>query len=640
LTLRWIISRLLIVILLVAHSILLGAAAINNSATIDEVAHLPAGLSHWMTGRFELYKVNPPLVRMTAAVPVLLMNPVTNWDRIGGTYHPSGRSEFSVGGDFYWRNRDRAALMFTVARMACIPFCLLGLWTCHVWARDLYGEAAGLLAAGLWAFSPMVLGHGSLITADVAGAATGIAAMYRFRCWLLMSGLRNIALLGLAAGMALLTKSTWAVLFPVIALTTLPLWRQREWLHFAKITRDAGQLGMAVLVALAVVNVAYGFDGTGTRIGKIPFFSSSLGVVPPSKFGIPAEKYSWPGLPNRFSESWIGALPLPLPVQYVRGMDLQKRDFEPATGHNSYLLGERPSHNGWWYWYLAGTLVKVPLPTLILGSVAFGMSVWARPRNGSGAANGEETAGPPVRPAVSIRELAVLLIPPATVYVLTGSQSLFTDHMRYVLPAFPFAYVFISQVAVSAIRSRAVAGLIAVSAVWQISSVLYYAPHWLSYFNEIAGGPENGYRWLAGSNISWGQDLLELKQWRVNHPEVEPLSTVVFTNIPPEAMGWEISEPPPFVVGKPEERNRRGQRGPQPGWHAIDVNALAGTLTLPGTLSGNSFRYFEHFQPFHRIGYSINIYHVTEAEANRVRRILEAEEAVFLSAGDSKNGPQ
>lgn len=613
---------------------MLGAAAINNSATIDEVAHLPAGLSHWMTGRFELYKVNPPLVRMTAAVPVQLMNPVTSWDRVGGSHHPSSRSEFPAGSDFYWQNHDRAPLMFAVARMACIPFCLLGLWTCYVWARDLYGEAAGLLAAGLWTFSPMVLGHGSLITADAAGAATGIAAIYRFRCWLLTTNLRNAALLGLVAGMALLTKSTWAVLFPVIALVTLPLWRQREWMQFAKIAYDAGHLALASVLALAVVNVAYGFDGTGTRIGEIPFFSNSLGVVPPSRFGIPADPYSWPGLPNRFSESWVGAFPLPLPVQYLQGMDLQKRDFEPSTSRNSYLLGERRSDNGWWYWYLAGTLVKVPLPTLMLGSLAFGMSVWARFGNVSRATDEGSTAAPPVRRALRIGELAVLLIPPAAVYVLTGSQSLFTDHMRYVLPAFPFAYVFISQVAISAIRSRAVAGLIVVCAVWQISSVLYYAPHWLSYFNEIAGGPKNGYRWLAGSNISWGQDLLELKQWREDHPEAEPLSTVVFTNIPPEAMGWEISEPPPFVVGKPKERNRQGQRGPQPGWYAIGVNALAGTL------SGDSYRYFEHFQPVHRIGYSINIYHVTEAEAERVRRILEAEEAAATAADDSQKSLQ
>jgi len=41
-----------------------------------------------------------------------------------------------------------------------------------------------------------------------------------------------------------------------------------------------------------------------------------------------------------------------------------------------------------------------------------------------------------------------------------------------------------------------------------IASTLRVYPHQLAYFNEIAGGPENGWKHLLHSNLDWGQDLL------------------------------------------------------------------------------------------------------------------------------------
>ena len=43
-----------------------------------------------------------------------------------------------------------------------------------------------------------------------------------------------------------------------------------------------------------------------------------------------------------------------------------------------------------------------------------------------------------------------------------------------------------------------------------ISSVKTY-PDYLTYFNEIVGGPKKGIDYLDDSNIDWGQDLKRLK---------------------------------------------------------------------------------------------------------------------------------
>ena len=49
------------------HALLCGYEAYWNSPTRDELAHLAAGISHITFQRFDLFRVNPPLVRSVAA---------------------------------------------------------------------------------------------------------------------------------------------------------------------------------------------------------------------------------------------------------------------------------------------------------------------------------------------------------------------------------------------------------------------------------------------------------------------------------------------------------------------------------------------------------------------------------------------
>ncbi|MEJ7640497.1 MAG: hypothetical protein WKF75_21635 [Singulisphaera sp.] len=47
------------VALLSVHAGMLAWIGYRNSPILDEVAHLPAGISHWRFGTFDLYRVNP-----------------------------------------------------------------------------------------------------------------------------------------------------------------------------------------------------------------------------------------------------------------------------------------------------------------------------------------------------------------------------------------------------------------------------------------------------------------------------------------------------------------------------------------------------------------------------------------------------
>src|SRR5215212_8698000 len=67
------VARRVVLLVLLVHSTLLLYSAYVHSPTVNEPAHLAAGLSHWRFGRFELYRVNPPLVRMLAALPIRIL---------------------------------------------------------------------------------------------------------------------------------------------------------------------------------------------------------------------------------------------------------------------------------------------------------------------------------------------------------------------------------------------------------------------------------------------------------------------------------------------------------------------------------------------------------------------------------------
>jgi len=165
--------------LVTVQRVLLGWHAFVHSPTFNEIGHLPAGICHWRYQMFHLYRVNPPLPRMVASIPVLAMKPETDWSNY--QLGPHSRETIPMGIRFAKVNGPRTFALFAVARLGCIPFALLGATVCWVWAGELWGRSAARLSLALWVFNPMILGHGSLVMPDVPAAATGAMACFLLR---------------------------------------------------------------------------------------------------------------------------------------------------------------------------------------------------------------------------------------------------------------------------------------------------------------------------------------------------------------------------------------------------------------------------------------------------------------------------
>jgi 4-amino-4-deoxy-L-arabinose transferase-like glycosyltransferase len=605
-----IILRLLPAALLLVQAGLLAYGAAVHSPSIDEVGHMAAGLSHWQLGRFDLYHVNPPLVRMVAVVPVLFAEPKIDWSAYSDA--PGARTEFPIGRQFITDNGERSFWFFTWARWACIPFSLLGGYVCFRWARELYGDWSGLLALTLWCFGPNILANGQLITPDMGATALGVTAGYLFWKWLKQPHWLLVPFVGLALGMAELTKTTWILLFALWPLLWL-IWRTPDWwrLSLRSWLVQAAQLGLIFLIALTHINLAYGLEGTMTRLGDYRFVSKSLSGLTDNPSGQAA---------NRFAGTWLGQLPVPLPANYLQGIDVQKHDFE--SHFNSYLCGEWAAH-GWWYYYLFALTIKVPLGVWLLALLAAFLGLLRRGF------------------AASWRDELTVLLPAFVMLAFVSSQTGFNHHFRYVLQILPFLFIWMSKAARAFERKERLATLFAAAATaWAVSSSLLVYPHSLSYFNELVGGPANGSLYLVNSNIDWGQDLLFLRDWLKDHPEAKPLQMAYFGNSDPRAVGIEFTLPPKGAANPEEAKGpHMGELGPRPGWYAVSVALVRGSaFSLPDGRGAfpwfplNSFSYFGRFHPVAHAGWSIYIYHITPDECAKARREMGLPEGVQIQA--------
>ncbi len=548
-------------LLLILHGSMLAYIALGNSPNCDEVGHLTSGLHAWETGTFHLYRVNPPLVRMLAALPAYLGHPKTNWSKVADGPHV--RPEWSVGIDFIEANGLGAFWYFNAGRLLCVSFAVLGAWYCFCWGRRLYSPQAGLVAMLMWSFSPTVLGWGSTFTPDAACTSLGLASAYHFLSWLEHSTSRRAFIAGLMLGLAEVAKTTWVILFVIYPV----IWylARRRTLTSASFRQMLAIVGIAIVI----INSIYGYEGTFTPLGKYTFVSRTLAgkesIVEGGAGG------------NRFSATILASIPVPLPYNYVRGIDLQKVDFE--QGMESFFWGTW-SRRGWWYYYIAALSLKEPLGFLFTFVIAVCLRVNSKKR-------------------MSLAEI-VLLVPAVSVLILVSYQCGFARYIRYMLPCLPAMCVFSGSALEMASRKAITCG-IGILLVWGIASSASIYPYSLSYFNELAGGPKGGWRYLLDANVDWGQDLLRLKSWLAEQDSSEELYVVHMGFVKAEHVGitskWPIRWP--SLEGNEQQIVTVE---PPPGVYVISLNELF-------SKSGH-YRYLQKYRPIDRIGYSMWVYRI------------------------------
>jgi hypothetical protein len=472
------------------------SAATTDSVTVDEPAHVVAGYVSLATGDFRLSPDHPPLARWLLALP-LLGQPVRfpaaetlAWKR--GDFLTLGREFFES-----WNDGQR--LIRSSRAVATLLFLAL-LLALGATARALFGGAGALLAMTLVALDPNWLAHGHLATADVPFALAALLCLLAAHRWLLVSSLPRLALLAAAFAAATLVKFSWPTLVPALVAMALVA-RPGNGRWAAVRTLSMGGAALA-LVSLLAIWTAYGFRFRATGAGEAEF-----PMMVPGDYGQPP--------PRTPAESWEVVLHDPatgsdrpgpsaaflrfahahrlLPEPYLFGIAFVQKK---ALGRAAYLRGEY-SNRGFPSYFPWALAVKTPLPALLLFVGGLG-ALALRWRPGTQGLN----------------PLAVGLGAFAAVYGFTLLGSGLNLGYRHLLPVTAVLAIAAGGLAPSLFPARARRPLtvgVGAALAWLVAGTLLAAPHWIGYFNETVGGWKNGHRYLADSNLDWGQDLLRLR---------------------------------------------------------------------------------------------------------------------------------
>jgi len=456
----------------------------NTSVTVDEFARIPASASYLETGDLRIDSVGtPPLTRLLIGLPFAGLEP----EIPRGKGWNSGNM-WMFGWEFMMANRDSYLDMARRARRA-VAICglALGLLVFAAGAR-LFGWWGGAAAMGALLLNPNFIAHSSVAGSDVPMALACALSFVLLFIWYEKGRARFAAASGAALGLALLVKYNAAVFFPALLLVLIAgMVSHAKRAGAARAAwRAVAALALIVVTAAVVVNLGYGFQGSGDMVGGYNFTSPVM---------------------KSLSRVLPAGAPVPAPGEFIRQVDA---NLAPPEKQNFYyyFMGEI-SARGWPEYYLVAEAVKEPIALLVLYLLALVAVVAGRRRE------------------------ALLFAVPYAVFMVVFSLLLRKDMgIRYLMPGIACMTVF-AAAAVSMPRARLVAALLLA---WMLAAAATAHPNHIAYFNEAAGGPAGGHRYLADSNLDWGQNLPALAAY-MNEENIDRVYLAHFGFVDPGLYG-------------------------------------------------------------------------------------------------------
>lgn len=526
-------------------------SAMLESITGDEPVELAAGYTYLTTGDFRLNPEHPAFFKMAAALPLL-------WFHLAPVSDPTAWTrpeEFGYGTNWLAVNGRKRDKMLFDARLLAILFALgLGL-VLAIWARSAFGPATALLALTLYAFDPTVGAHGHYIKTDISVTLFALLTCIAWNGYLKRPSGRGLLLTGAALGLALATKFSAVFLLPSL----IALYAIARWQRVTPLPAFRGFVAIAAVVGVALVCI-------------VPIYSIPAWVhharLPGADFAAIHDLLARGDLAaaTRPADGAMRAHP------FLAGLALF---FGQNTEHSiAYLFGMRETQ-GWYYFPVA---FAVKMPTATLAILAF--AAWVCLRKLSVA---------------KLRKLPLewfTMAVPVVVYAALAGASHINIGIRHLLPLWPFVFILAAAVFWNAGLRRAplvctalVAGLIA-------ESVAIF-PHYMAFFNVLCGGPANGPKILADSNIDWGQDAANLARWLKQHGKTH-LCIDYWGNADLNRLG---------ISGEPLNQFWQSEHRYPLCTAAVSVDFLYGMSPDRG-----DFTWLRSLEPDARVGYSIYVF--------------------------------
>ncbi len=573
-------------------------SARGESQTVDEGAHMAAGYSYWRTGNFRLNPEHPPLIKLIASVPLLLL-PI---------HFPTDRASWQEGNEWEFAHQliyDNGIRADTIIFWARFPMMLIGLllsFAVYRESRRLWGVWDGLLSLVMVVLDPNFLAHSRYVTTDMGITLLFFLTVMTYGRYLQRPHGHAWLPVMLWFALAQLAKFSAVLLWPIMIL----LWIARWWTapdedrHHFRLGMFFRRFGLLILVSMVITWSLYGFNvmrpmqdpQVATRYQTEETWRS-MTVDAEHQQALSYQRLSDPRTPTgALIKKFLTVTPIPA-YMYIRGF--LNVTFHNYWGHSSYLMGQ-VRVLGWWQYFPVAFAVKTPLPTVLL-FVAAGVALLLHLRR---------TRRPPHRRGTfrallqrirtycgGRRFVYVTVLIPPIFYFSSSLTSHINLGVRHIFPVYPFLFALAGILAKPLWKKYQVHQytVVALLLAWLAFSSFRIYPHYLSYFSDLVGGPKNGPRYLLDSNLDWGQGLKGLGQYLDRH-NIPFVYIAYFGQAPMETYLKDFRYLP--------SSDRPDQIAALDGYAAISVTALYG--------EEKTYTWLKKMTPVARIGNAIYLY--------------------------------
>lgn len=567
---------LLVIGILAVMFLLMAASAWDESAIIDELAHIPAGFGYVLAQDYRLNPEHPPIIKTLAALSgQLFARPHFPFD--APAWRDEINGQWTQGAIFLYESGNNADQIIFWSRVPLMLLAAIFGLVLFWWTRKRFGTDTALLTTIFYAFSPTFLTHSRYVTTDLGAAVGFFLGIAGFLYFLEQQTRKRAALAGVAFGVAQLFKFSLVLLLPVYVVLGVAWIVTRPNLHVHERLRALGRmtaqsavlLAVGIFIIWAVFLVHIKNYPVERQLRDAELLLSSHPIRPAVALNLALIKN-----------------PVTRPVgQYLLGVLMVN---QRATGGNTtYFLGDVAATGSPLYFPLL-YLLKEPLALHILTAIALLHAIkktWKR-RGSYKEKTYQHVAAWIETHFVEFSALVFIVF-----YWLLSILSPLNIGIRHVLPTFPFIYILVSkQIAawlgahsesnprtwrawlqnVYELYIKAIPKYVVVAflLLWFVASSVSAFPNFMTYYNELGGGERNGYTIAVDSNYDWGQDLRRLRAY-VEKNNIERIGIDYFG-------GGHVE----YYFGSRAFRWNSSQ-GPLRGWFAISATLRQGAFGNP-----------------------------------------------------------
>lgn len=371
-------------------------------------------------------------------------------------------------------------------RYVTLFVCLITGFFIYRWSRELFGEQGGLLSLFFFVFCPDLNGHGTLLTTDAYTALFTVSTCYFFWKFIKKSGWKNFIAFSVSLGLAQIVKYSMLHLIIFLGVVSiLVLIKRKTFTRRIKI--NLLRLVVTGLIVTFIINLGFLFNKPGQSLNDFEFASRSF---------------------RELQNSFIASIPLPLPQPYIQGLDWTTSMNElgagdPHVSDANYLLGEKRTGTGFWYYYLVVFIFKTPLTALLLLLGAIVFLVVRKKKEG--------------HPSTMLFLLGLIFY----FLIALGVQNNVQIGIRHALMIYPLLYVLCGFIIGTSLPVQTLKWLTTIIIIYSL--LTYYKsfyPNLISYSNELIFTKKNAYKVMADSNIDFGQGWYALEKYLKEHPDV------------------------------------------------------------------------------------------------------------------------